>query len=138
MPVYEFKCPEGHRFDRILKVADYNVPQGCKCGLYAKRLISIPMVFVAQDIRYESPIDGKVITTRQQRLDDLKRNDCVPYDPEMKVDQARRQEEREKKLEAAIDSTVEKTVHEMPARKREKLAAEIQGGLTPEVIRKGV
>ena len=138
MPVYEFKCPEGHRFDRVLKVADYNVPQSCSCGFYAKRLISIPMVFVSQDIRYESPIDGKVITTRQQRQEDLKRNDCVPYDPEMKVDQARRQEERERKLEASIDSTVEKTVHEMPARKREKLAAEIQGGLTPEVIRKGV
>ena len=138
MPTYEFVCPEGHRFDRILKVADYNVPQGCSCGLYAKRQISIPMVFVSQDIRYESPIDGKVITTRQQRLDDLARNDCVPYDPEMKVDAARKREREDKALESAMDATVEKTVHEMPVKKREKLAAEIQGGLTPEVIRKGV
>lgn len=135
MPVYEFKCPEGHKFTRVLKVADYNVPQGCECGLYAQRQISIPMVFVSQDIRYESPIDGKVITTRQQRQEDLARSGCIEYDPEMKKDVARRQEANDRNLDKAIDATVEKEIHAMPARSREKLTAELQGGITAEVVR---
>ena len=135
MPTYEFRCPEGHKFDRVLRVADYNVPQGCDCGLYAQRQISIPMVFVSQDIRYESPIDGKVITTRQQRQEDLARSGCIEYDPEMKKDAARRQLENDKNLDKAIDATVEKEIHAMPARSREKLVAELQGGITAEVVR---
>jgi hypothetical protein len=96
------------------------------------------MVFVSQEIRYESPIDGKVITTKQQRQDDLARHGCIPYDPEMKKDAARRQVESEKKLEAAMDATIEKTIHEMPSRKREKLTAELQGGVTADYVRLGV
>ena len=135
MPTYEFVCPEGHKFERVLRVADYNVPQGCECGLYAKRQISLPMVFVSQEIRYESPIDGKVITTRQQRQEDLARNNCVEYDPEMKKDVERRQAEKEAKLERAVDETVEREIHSMTPRSREKLTAELEGGITAEVVR---
>ena len=135
MPTYEFVCPEGHKFERVLRVADYNVPQGCECGLYAKRQISIPMVFVSQEIRYESPIDGKVITTRQQRQEDFARNNCVEYDPEMKKDVERRQAEKEAKLERAVDETVEREIHSMTPRSREKLTAELEGGITAEVVR---
>lgn len=138
MPVYEYVCPEGHRFEKVMKVAEYKVPQSCECGYYGKRVISAPMIFVSQEIRYESPIDGKVITTRQQRQDDLARHDCIPYDPEMKKDAARRQVESEKRLEASMDATIEKTIHEMPPRKREKLTAELQGGMTAEYARLGV
>ena len=135
MPTYEFVCPEGHKFERVLRVADYNVPQGCDCGLYAERKISIPMVFVSQEIRYESPIDGKVISTRQQRQEDLARNNCVEYDPEMKRDAARKQAERDAKLDRAVDETVEREIHNMSPRSREKLAAELEGGITAEVVR---
>ncbi len=135
MPVYEFICLDGHLFDRALKVADYNTPQECECGELAERQISIPTIFVSQDIRYESPIDGKVITNRQQRQDDLARNGCIPYDPEMRVDQERRRIEGERKLDESISTSVEREIHAMPASKREKLTAELQGGLTADVIR---
>jgi putative FmdB family regulatory protein len=138
VPIYEYVCPEGHRFERVLKVADCGVPQACECGLGSQKVLSPPMVFVSQEIRYESPIDGKVITTKQQRQDDLARHGCIPYDPEMKKDAARRQVESEKKLEAAMDATIEKTIHEMPSRKREKLTAELQGGVTADYVRLGV
>lgn len=138
MPIYEYVCPEGHKFQKFLRVADCSIPQSCECGYYARKVISAPMIFVSQEIRYESPIDGKVITTRQQRQDDLARHGCIPYDPEMKKDAARRQVESEKKLEAAMDATVEKTIHAMPARKREKLTAELQGGVTADYARLGV
>ena len=44
------------------------------------RPIVAPMVM--RDIpEYRSPIDGKPITSRSERREDLKRNDCVEVDP---------------------------------------------------------
>jgi hypothetical protein len=42
--------------------------------------IATPML--QSDIEpYASPIDGRMITSRTQRRDDLARNGCVPYEP---------------------------------------------------------
>lgn len=44
----------------------------------------ITMPHVISDIpEYASPIDGRMITTRSERRDDLKRNNCVEYEPSM-------------------------------------------------------
>lgn len=32
---------------------------------------------------YRSPVDGRVISSRQERKDDLKRNNCVEYEPSL-------------------------------------------------------
>ena len=49
---------------------------------YAGRLV---MPTVISDIpEYRSPIDGRPITSRSQRREDLKRNGCVEYEPSMK------------------------------------------------------
>lgn len=38
--------------------------------------------FVAADIpEYHSPIDGRLITSRSHRREDLKRNNCVEWEP---------------------------------------------------------
>jgi len=40
--------------------------------------------FVVSDIPdYRSPIDGRMISGRSQRREDLKRNNCVPYEPSL-------------------------------------------------------
>lgn len=40
---------------------------------------------VLSDIpEYRSPIDGQPITSRSHRREDLKRNNCVEYEPSMK------------------------------------------------------
>lgn len=42
--------------------------------------VSMPMVM--RDIpEYESPIDGRLITSRSQKREDLKRNNCIEVDP---------------------------------------------------------
>lgn len=39
---------------------------------------------VISDIpEYASPIDGRMITSRSERRDDLKRNNCVEYEPSL-------------------------------------------------------
>lgn len=135
MPNYAYICHCGAKFDRFLKVADYQTPQTCECGSAARRVISLPMIHVSPDICYDSPIDGRPITSKQARLQDLARSNCVPYDPDQKQDYTRRIEAQEAALEKAVDHTVDAEIANMPARKREKLEAELQGGASVDVVR---
>lgn len=42
----------------------------------------VVMPMIQSDIEpYASPIDGRMITSRSARRDDLARNGCVPYEP---------------------------------------------------------
>lgn len=44
MPMYDFLCGDGHRFERLVKLIDFDVAQSCECGEGAKRLISAPRI----------------------------------------------------------------------------------------------
>lgn len=47
---------------------------------HARSDLPTPMVW--SDIEeYRSPIDGKPITSRSHRREDLKANDCIPWEP---------------------------------------------------------
>jgi len=136
MPLYEFRCECGAEFERYLPVSGYDTPQECQCGAKARRIISIPtLVVVSPDINYDSPIDGRPITSMAARREDLARSNCTPYDPDIKQDYHRRIEQSERALEKAVDETVDRELSNMPARKREKLEAELNAGLTAEPVR---
>ena len=128
MPTYLYECPEGHSFERILRVADYLHPQMCECGKWGKKIITAPTIFASKDVCYDSPIDGRPITSMKARLDDLARNNCTEYDPEIKKDYTRRVEREQAQLERSVEATVEQTIQQMPVRKREKLEAELRAG----------
>lgn len=100
------------------------------------RAFATPMVFVSPNICYDSPIDGRPITSMQARIEDLKRSGCMEYDPEMRKDTIRRQQEADAELEKSVDSFVEQQFEAMPARKKESLAAELESGVTTEIVRK--
>lgn len=95
----------------------------------------MPHLLIQPEISYLSPIDDRPITSKQARLQDLARSNCVPYDPDQKQDYTRRIEAQEAALEKAVDRTVESEIANMPARKREKLEAELQGGMTIDIVR---
>lgn len=44
MPLYAFRCSEGHRFERFVKLANFASPQACECGAPSQRLIVAPAV----------------------------------------------------------------------------------------------
>jgi putative FmdB family regulatory protein len=134
MPTYVYECPNGHTFERILRVAEYLDPQACKCGKWGKKVITAPTVFASKEVCYDSPIDGRPITSMKARRDDLARNNCTEYDPEIKKDYARRIEREQLQLERSVEATVEATIEAMPPRKREKLEAELKSGadVSPE------
>lgn len=63
-------------------------------GIFVDRQTGIPMEkpfaneicapHVISDIPdYASPIDGRMITSRSERRDDLKRNNCVEFEPSL-------------------------------------------------------
>lgn len=131
MPTYLYICPNGTQFERYLPVSRYNESQTCECcGAVGSKVITVPNVFISPDICYDSPIDGRPITSKKAREEDLARSNCVPYDPEIKKDYQRRIEREEKALDKAVDMTIDREIATMPARKREKLEAELQAGFT--------
>lgn len=138
MPIHSFRCPKsGHVFDALQTLDKLDDTMACgECKEMADKVfLKFPMSFVRQDICYDSPIDGRPITTNQERINDLARADCVPYEPGIKQDQERKKRETEEALERSFDETVEREIAVMPSRKLEKLAAELEGGLTAEPTR---
>jgi putative FmdB family regulatory protein len=135
MPCYEFKCRNGHEFERVLPIADYQQPQQCECGAEGRRILSLPTLMVKQDVSYQSPIDGRTVNSERARRNDLARSNCIPYETGMKQDYMRRMERDDASLDKQVDSTVEAEISRMPIRKREKLEAELKGGASAEPIR---
>lgn len=131
MPLHDHLCAKGHLFERFIPLDQLSAEQTCECGARAERVfMRFPFATVQEDICYDSPIDGRPITSKQARMEDLARADCVPYEEGIRQDQERNKRESEERLERAVDQTVEKEIALMPARKREKLTAELEGGLT--------
>jgi len=135
MPLYSFECGEGHVFDRYVKLSDFSLPQHCECGALARRRIC--PVFVSADIQgYTSPIDGRWVGSRAQRREDLRRNGCVEWEPGFREEGERRKEREERELFQRVSETIDREIVRMPARKRERLAGELEGGITAEIVRK--
>ena len=129
MPLHDYLCLNGHRFERVTPIAELSATQHCNCGAASQRVfMKFPAAYVQADVHYDSPIDGRPVTTRQARIEDLARNNCVEYDPEMKKDATRKHAEQDSKLDRELDATVESEISRMPARKRELLAQELSAG----------
>jgi len=136
MAIHSYECPAGHQFDRVLALSDYAQPQTCDCGKPAHKVfLKAPIGIVQGECVYDSPIDGRPITSWAQRREDLKRNNCQEYDPEMRKDADRFRRASDERLEKAMDATVEETIEKMPSRKKELLERELSAGASAEIVR---
>lgn len=141
MPQYVYACPScGDRIMRWCTVrifTDDPQMQCTECDSAMDVVIHAPiLVKAAADVCYDSPIDGSHITSWQKRQEDLKRNGCTPYDPEMKTDYHARIKASEAALDQTIESSVEEAIEKMPTAKRGKLMSEMtQQGMSADVIR---
>ena len=123
-PLYEFRCPNDHNFERVLKIADYDTLQYCECGQKAKRQVTKAMIAPSFEA-YESPIDGSAITSQKKRREEMARNDCVDYEPSMKDESTRIMKAGEAALDKEVDKTVDKFWDGLSSEKREDFAREI-------------
>jgi putative FmdB family regulatory protein len=123
MPLYAYKCSNNHKFDRFLKLKDYDQAQTCECNAAAIKQLSAPMIHVDFPA-YVSPASGKYITSRTERREDLKATGCVEYEPSLKAEQEKRHAAEDAALDAKVEEHVEREIIAMPVEKREKFAAE--------------
>lgn len=93
------------------------------------------MTIIRPEFGYESPTTGNIITSDKARREDLAASGCIEYDPEMKTDQRRRIEAQDAKLDKEFDESIDKAIWALPADKKEKLEAEMSGGLDVDVVR---
>jgi putative FmdB family regulatory protein len=135
MPLYDFICHEGHKFERFLKLADYDLPQKCPCGVFAERVISPPMV-LGDYPDYNCPVTGRLISGRKAHRENLARTGCRILEPGEKEQNQRRKQEAEAAIDAGIERTVEKFIDQLPSHKKEQLANEISSGVDVSVVRK--
>jgi putative FmdB family regulatory protein len=132
MPTYEYECACGNTFERVLPLARYDEQQWCHCGGAARKIFTkAPFGIVQKECVYDSPVDGRPITSWAQRRDDLARNGCQEYDPMMRQDYDRRLKREDAELDSKIEATVEEEIEKMPSRKKELLAQSIDSGASP-------
>lgn len=138
MPLHDFRCPSGH-------ITEAPVPQGVNkiacpgCRGYQdadKVFLVAPRGYVQPDICYDSPIDGRPITSKQARIEDLKRNHCREYDPTEKDEVIRNKAKEEARLDKALDDSVDSTLSGWSPRKKEILEQEIRSGADTQITRK--
>lgn len=130
MPIYVFECPEGHRFDKLLKIEQYLEPQECECGSMGKRVITPTMLSldIAPWDAYVSPATGKYITSHKERKRDMKESGCVDYEPSLKKHNKEKQKAEDLKLDKKVDETVDRIYENLPSKKRESLSNELTRG----------
>lgn len=134
MPLHDFECPAGHTQERNVPAGTESYP--CFCGRTAHKVfLRMPMGIVQADICYDSPIDGRPITSKQARLEDLARNNCMEYEPGMRQDMERRKREDDQALERAVERSVDEFFATAPARKLERLESELRAGADVQVTR---
>lgn len=126
MPLYDFQCPKGHKFERYVKLADFDALQTCACGVAAERLISAPMFIAAGiDYSYDCPITGAHITSKHQHEENLKRHGCRVLETNEADYKARQRAAEEAAFERKVEASVERAIETMPGEKREQLGKEL-------------
>ena len=137
MPLYVYRCPScGYSADVFKRIANLDRAEKCfKCQTVdMERLISAPRILGDYEA-YDCPVTGKRIEGRKAHRENLARQGCRILEPGEKEAVARNRQRADRELEAAVDATVEQEIHSMSADKRDRLAAELQHGVSVDVVR---
>lgn len=112
MPTYTTHCQTCGDEDIIYrKVAFRDDLPPCKCGGALKRIIDLPMVALFP--AYESPLDGRPITSRSERNADLQKAGAYEWEPGIEKDIARKKEYNLKESFEPISQAVDNIVRDL-------------------------
>lgn len=134
MPMYEYRCPSGHKFVLFRRVAEMRREELCECGLQAHKILSAPMV-KGDYPGYNCPVTGAWIEGRRAHEENLARHGCRVYEAGETEEFKRRRAAEDTALEAKVEATAEEFVEKLDSRKREQLGREISSGLDVTVVR---
>ena len=120
MPVYDAVCRICRKEHTYYQTVDNRHQTPECCGQKTEKVILNAPVGRVETIFYTSPIDGRPITTKQAREEDLRRNNCRPWEglEQEKKEAARRAEYEEQKQDAKIEKAIEQTIKELPEQKK--------------------
>lgn len=120
MPFYTYHCKRCDAVqDGYRSVSQRHDSPDC-CGEPTALCIVAPAV--QPDVPgYASPVTGKWVEGKSARREDLRRNGCIPYDPEMKKDAARTRAETERRDDAKLEAAAAHAFYSMPEAKRRQL-----------------
>ena len=127
MPLYDFQCLSNHKFEKMVKLADFDTAQHCACGLEAKRLISKPR-FSVDKTDYTCPITGKWVGSLHAHRENLAQHDCRVLETGETVADQRRRDQAEQRFEQSVEDTVEQQIEAMSSSKKEQLCNELVNG----------
>lgn len=85
---------------------------------------------------YASPIDGRLVSGRSQRREDLKRHGCRPYEAGETQAAERRRAESDAQLERNVNATIDKWFATSSSRKHELLEQALRGGAGADIVRR--
>lgn len=108
MGVYDARCRKCGKVTEYYQSAArcYETPECCGESM-EKVILTAPMGWV-EKIEYTSPIDGRPILTKQDRLNDLARNGCRPWEgiEQEQKEASRRAAYEEQKQDKEIETAV--------------------------------
>lgn len=135
MPVFDYKCPVCARGREVfLKPADTSSTVYCRCGSAMNKLISAP--YVRGDYPpYECPVTGKMIEGRRAHIENLKATGCRVLEPGETRNYQKSIERENEQFDQMIDQTADELIAKLPSDKKERLAAEMDAGVTAEFTR---
>ena len=136
MPTYTYSCPKCRKSRDILKrVADLDRVEYCLFDDEAMlRKLSAPMVR-GDFPPYDCPITGKTISGRRAHEENLARHGCRVLEPGETSSVVSSRRAAEASLDRAIEETAETFVHSLPVEKRDRLCAELEAGISADVVR---
>lgn len=112
MPMYDFRCADGHDFERMVLLADFDQKQACQCGATAQRLIRGVRIVRGFAEPVQSMADGKYYSS-PAALERTYKADGNPQGVEYLcvgervAEPYKRPPKDEKKLDAAISRACE-------------------------------
>jgi putative FmdB family regulatory protein len=135
MPLYSYKCPAcGSSFDRLLRLIDYDLPQTCTCGSPAVKQLAAPAVR-GDYAGYNCPVTGQWIEGRRAHEENLRRHGCRVLEPGETQSAKASHAQGEAAFDRQIEETAEQLVAGLSSQKLEKLAGEMEAGVTATVVR---
>ena len=113
MPLYTYKCPEGHTFDGYAPMSESSLPRVCDQHLALSEKIITPVRVFGDYEPYEGPVTGRMIYGKRERERDLRESGCRPYEQGEMQDQQHRVADAERQLDKEVDQVVETTLNDL-------------------------
>jgi putative FmdB family regulatory protein len=129
MPIYDYRCNVCNvKFDDVGTIATSGSGRLCPaCGGFSRRILS-PVRVNPDYVSYRCPITDKMITSRREHEENLKRTNSRVLEPGENIDIMAKRRKRDHEIEEQIGETVGRTIAGWAPEKQAQLGQELERG----------